>query len=85
MFNDPICLISKFINNLATQLATCGQRESWAARLWANSGIKKGGKNSLNHNVALFPMLISQILKNCTKKCNAFPPETEISKTELEK
>ena len=29
--------------------------------------------NSLNHIVTLVPMLISQILINCTKKCNAFP------------
>ena len=30
-------------------------------------------RNSLNHIITLFPMLISQILINCTKKCNAFP------------
>ena len=25
--NDPICLISEFVHNLATQLASCGQQQ----------------------------------------------------------
>ena len=44
--NDTICLILKFVHNLATQFASWGQRESWAARLWTNSGIKQVGSSS---------------------------------------
>ena len=62
--NDTICLILKFVHNLATQFASWGQRESWAARLWTNFGIKQVLRNSLNHISTLAKIMITEF-QNC--------------------